>query len=207
MANGTGTPAGELTYASLGEVKEYIGITGSEHDEMLTAMIAAACAVIDHLCRRTFKAPPVEETRLFDGRGGSLLLIDDAQSVSGVKLDLDGDGVREYDLDSSYYVLGPRNKLPKLWVELLPSSPVDFPKTPASVEITGLWGYGYEVPQPVKEACKLMVARAFKRKDTAFATQLASPEMGGFRVERQVDPDVIQMLKPYRRTRLRILVP
>ena len=58
----------------------------------------------------------------------------------------------------------------------------------------------YNYPEPVVEACLIQAMRWWKRKDTAFQTQVASANMGGIstvaKYER-LDPDVVVMLTPY----------
>ena len=51
----------------------------------------------------------------------------------------------------------------------------------------------FEYPAGVKEACLIQAARLWKRKDNAFATDAGAAALAG------LDPDVRQMLSPYRR--------
>jgi len=59
----------------------------------------------------------------------------------------------------------------------------------------------YEVPEAVREAVLIGAAKLWKRKDTAFATVVSSPELGQIEVMRGVlrDADVVGLLDPYRR--------
>jgi hypothetical protein len=54
----------------------------------------------------------------------------------------------------------------------------------------------YQYPEQVAEAVVLMASRLWKRKDTSYATVIASPEFGGLEVYRGVDPDVALLLQP-----------
>ena len=59
----------------------------------------------------------------------------------------------------------------------------------------------YQVPDDVREAVLIGTAKLWKRKDTAFATVVSSPELGQIEVMRGVlrDVDVVGLLSPYRR--------
>ena len=59
----------------------------------------------------------------------------------------------------------------------------------------------YQVPDAVREAVLIGGAKLWKRKDTAFATVVSSPELGQIEVMRGVlrDVDVVGLLDPYRR--------
>ncbi|MDY6834155.1 MAG: hypothetical protein SVY53_05070 [Chloroflexota bacterium] len=177
------------------------GIDGTDYDVILTTMIKAASAVIDKFCRRTFVVDNTEETRYFDAWGKTRLRIDDLRSITSLKVDTNGDGTFGTELGSADYLLQPANKTPKLWIELRPTNTklAKFPKFKQSVEISGLWGYGDSVPDPIKQACIMLVGRWFKRKDTAFASEVSNPELGQMVVYRQLDPDVKLQLVGYRR--------
>jgi len=200
---GTGTQAVAAVayYTSPSEVKQYLGIEGIDWDGVLQDMIKAASAVIDKFCRRTFVVTDTDETRSFDAWGKARLRIDDLRSITSLKVDTYGDGSFGTELTSGDYLLQPANKTPKLWIELRPTNTkiAKFPKFKQCVEITGLWGYGDSIPDPIKQACIMLVGRWFKRKDTAFASELSNPELGQMVVYRQLDPDVKLQLVGYRR--------
>ena len=61
--------------------------------------------------------------------------------------------------------------------------------------------YIYEYPQPIVQACLIMVMRAWKRKDSAFQDVVSLPEYGQLGVYRGIDPDVAETIKQYRKTR------
>lgn len=54
-------------------------------------------------------------------------------------------------------------------------------------------------PGPVSEACLMQVSRLWKRKDSGFASAAGLPQTGTVRVFRGLDPDVRQLLSPYRK--------
>ena len=63
-----------------------------------------------------------------------------------------------------------------------------------SVQITAVWGWG-AIPTDIREACLILAHRQFKRHDSALGV-LGSSEM--MITVRAVDPDVRDMLQPYR---------
>ena len=65
------------------------------------------------------------------------------------------------------------------------------------MKITGTWGWS-EVPAPVTQACIIQAARIYKRNDSPTGV-MGFGDMGIIRVGTQLDPDVKQLLEPYRR--------
>ena len=197
-----------MAYTVISKVKSYLGISGDDYDDILLSMIEAASDTIDKFCHRTFLVKDIPETRDFDAWGTTRVRIDDLRSITSLKVDTDGDGTFGTELLEGDYLLQPANKLPKLWIDLRSTGTklAKFPKLPQCVEITGLWGYGDSIPQPISQACIMLASRWFKRKDTAFATAVATPELGRFEVSMNVDVDMKLLLQPYRRNQ-GVIVP
>jgi len=57
--------------------------------------------------------------------------------------------------------------------------------------------YIYDYPSPIMEAVIMTAARLWKRKDSAYARVIATPEMGGLEVYRGMDDDVKMLLAQY----------
>ena len=57
----------------------------------------------------------------------------------------------------------------------------------------------YRYPRPVVEACLIQASRLWKRKDSGFGAGSGLPRTGAPDVFRGLDPDVKQLLSPYRR--------
>ena len=66
----------------------------------------------------------------------------------------------------------------------------------ALVRVTGVWGWA-AVPTAVKQACVIQSSRIFKRLDSPLGVA-GFGDMGAIRVGRYLDPDVEQLLMPYR---------
>lgn len=71
--------------------------------------------------------------------------------------------------------------------------------TTAATHATGVTVYVYEYPMPVVQACLIQTMRNWKRKDTAFADVISSPELGTVSVWKGLDPDVAKKIAMYRK--------
>jgi len=56
------------------------------------------------------------------------------------------------------------------------------------------------VPTPITQACIIQASRIFKRLDSPLGV-LSFGDMGSIRVSRYLDPDVEQLVAPYRKLR------
>lgn len=59
--------------------------------------------------------------------------------------------------------------------------------------------YIYDYPEPIKEACLIQTMRWWTRKDTAFADVIGVPELGTVVAKKGLDPDVKELLRPFKR--------
>jgi len=188
-------------YCTLNEIKGDLNITDDTYDNTLAGMIEAASQAIDNYCDRQFAT--VTEARYFDGAGPTIF-IDDLVSVTTFKLDEDGDGTFEATLAATDYVLYPLNKTPKTYAKI--SNDSDYGSFASGikngVEITGVWGYQSTVPEAIRRATLMLASRLFKRKDSAYASVVATTELGQFEVFRGMDSDMQMILAPYRRRRV-----
>lgn len=69
--------------------------------------------------------------------------------------------------------------------------------TTAASHLTAISLYTYRYPEPVVEACVILAARLFRRKDAPFGV-VGSPEFGLERIAAS-DPDVKRLMRPYER--------
>lgn len=185
-------------YCSLSELKARLGITDTNDDTVLEAVIEAASRAIDGETGRVFYA--TTETRYFTAEDGELLFVDDLLSVTSLKTDLDGDRVYETTWSATDYDLEPYNRTPKTRIQMAPYGTRYFPSVRRGVEITGSWGYSATAPDAINEACLLMAARLFKRKGAPFGV-LMNPDLGTARIP-QIDPDVKLLIRPFVRLEL-----
>ena len=57
----------------------------------------------------------------------------------------------------------------------------------------------YTYPAPIREACLVQSSRLWKRRESGYATEVGIPETGQVTIFRGLDPDVKELLTPYRR--------
>lgn len=196
-------------YLTQSEALQYTGISDVANTDLLDDVVTSVSRMIDQHCQRHFWQATAIARRFETTSTYRLDLgaFNDLVSVTSIKLDRDGDGVFEETVSASDYVLGPGNTLaypeahPYRVIDMLNSQYWPIPGGTAGTgrtaltEITGTWGWS-AVPAAVKAACRMQVARIFKRQESP----LGVAGFGEFGVVRlsQLDPDVVSMLAPYR---------
>lgn len=183
-------------YATLDELKSRLDVTNGNHDAKLEQIIEAASRQIDGWTARTFY---VEEgvTRTVTADEGDVLLLDrDLIALDGIATDEDGDRVYEISWDVSQVEFDGDPPYQALY--LVPLASRFFPLGRNRVQVTGDWGYSATVPDAIREACLLVAARYFKRKDAPFGVA-GSADHGQLLTLPGMDPDVKQLISQYRK--------
>jgi hypothetical protein len=125
----------------------------SSFDSQVEEWISQISKYIDQYTNRTFAVSDESgdpEARLFEGRGGQKLLIDDCVSIDTVEI---GDRYGDSFEETEDYVALPLNDTPKTAIALKNRAwPVGIHR------ITALWGYAVEVPADIKFAATVLVA-------------------------------------------------
>lgn len=189
-----------MPYATVAELKGWIGnVNDASEDTRLTLALDAASEAIDDYCNRRFTTDAVASSRIFHPyRDGTLWLDDVAETASlVVKTDEDADGVYETTWAASDYAVEPANALAtgRPVSHLLAVGSRAFPPGPRHrVQVSAKWGWP-ATPRKVKQACLILAARLWKRKD-AVDGLAGNPEFGQLRLAR-VDPDVATLLDPF----------
>ncbi len=85
---------GPVTYATLTELKAYLGITDTTSDAQLTDSLVTASRAIEHMCSRRFWPDQTATARLYEPRDRCVVMVDDFWTTTGlvVKTDTAGDG-------------------------------------------------------------------------------------------------------------------
>ena len=117
-------------------------------------------------------------------------------AIVTVKLDLDGDGIYETTLEDNEYWAMPLNSVSKCFIQLTPIARMAMPLVSNSVEVTANWGR--LLHGRIHQACMLQVSRIWARR-TAPLGVMAVGDMGQATVVNTLDPDVINMLNPFKR--------
>jgi hypothetical protein len=210
-------------YIAVAELREEIGDTGSILDtDVIERAINAASRAVDNYCSggvpgsRRFWRDAVATTRVFRADSPTRAWVMDISTTTSlvVKTDEDGDGTYERTWTSSDYQLEPLNQdvvaagdtvTPYAWWEIVAVDTLLFPvwvNQRAGLQVTARFGWS-SVPDEVKRATLLKAVSLFKRKDAPFGVA-GFGEFGAVRITRN-DPDVVDLLSGFRKTRTRTL--
>lgn len=202
-------------YCTLVELKAWLDISDTADDTQLEKVIEAASRWIDHQTGRRFFL--VTETRYYTALHYRYVYIEDIGRESNepvifeMQTDDDADGTHETTWATSDYILMPLNG------QAVVSSAIQSPYTsvevnrntgdylfPAGVQrgvkITGDFGYSASAPADIKQACLMLSARLWKRKDSIFGIAgVADLGVQAVQVQFKKDPDIMALITPFRK--------
>lgn len=194
-------------YCTLADVKAALRITDNLDDSLIELSIEAASREIDAYTERIFYQTTA--TRVFAPVSSTVCEIDDLVSVT--TLQTADDGITfDTTWASTDYQLAPLNGmasgLPQSYTQVWAIGDNLFPMwqsvsalgSPATVKIAGVWGWA-AIPTAVKQACVILAMRQFKRYDSPLGVA-GFGDLGAIRVG-SVDPDVQNLLMPFRKVR------
>jgi hypothetical protein len=201
-------------YATVAQVKASLRITDSIDDTLIEAAIQSASELINGYTNRVFYNMGAG-SRFYAASDPYFCPIDDCISITEVATAVTSNG--NYDtiwanpsanqnngdyqtepLNAAYPtdgIVSPTTGVRALWRYLFPTIGGN-----ALVRITGTWGWS-AVPAPITQACIIQAARLYKRNDSPTGV-MGFGDMGIIRVGSQLDPDVRQLVEPYRRINL-----
>ena len=192
-------------YATLVEVKAALRITDSVDDSLLDMAVESASRLIDGYAGRQFYSSGTA-TRYFVAYDDFNVEVDDlANGTVTITTAQDADGVfdttwsvGDYQLEPLNGVLDgiawPYNSIRAVGDYLWPITGGE-----ALIKIQGTYGWP-AVPIAIKQACIIQASRIFKRLDSPLGVA-GFGDLGAIRVSSQLDPDVAQLVMPYRRMR------
>jgi hypothetical protein len=189
-------------YATLDQLKTYVGATDTTDDLLLTDCLTRAQAMIDSATSRRFEAA-ADSTRTFDGvvdvsRGGRTLWLDGDLCALTSITNGDGGSVTPVQVVSE-----PRNSTPYYALTLKASSGLvwTYETDPEdAISVTGRWAYSVTPPADIEQACIRLAAWLYRQKDSS--ADLDRPVVsadGATLMPAQVPADVQAILKLYRR--------
>lgn len=195
-------------YATSPELKAWITLTDTIDDVVMSDVLKSVSRWEDEYCDRHFwqdGATATEVARTFTAVHHHMLPIDDLVpgSVTTFKSDESGDGTFETTWSTSDYQLLPVNRptgRPHNRVEAIGGRlfPLRYDHMRGNrVEITGVWGWA-AVPDAVKQACLIQASRVLKRRYSPEGV-VGFADLGVVRMQARLDPDVQQLLDPYKR--------
>lgn len=190
-------------YATVGEVKGWVGLTDSIDDAVLEDVITAASRWIDSYCGRQFAPTAAGTVRVYDTLDGQSVDLGAAQAVTAVKTDDNQDGTFETTWAVSDWQLLPLEvTVPEArpYTTLLAVGSRRFPYPlylgrVGLVQVTGTFGYP-TVPEAIQLACRMQSARLLQRRKSPEGVA-GWGDFGPMRVG-STDKDVTALLDPYR---------
>jgi len=199
-------------YATRNQIKAAlrIGTADTVDDDLIDNCAGAASRLIDGYCNRKFWAVGSATSRVYQADNEFYCNIDD---ISGTAITLKTSSFPGNGFDVTWtvtdYQLEPLNanldgltwsydKIRAVGDYLFPTVNANYGEQ-ALVQVTANFGWP-SVPEPVTQATIIQASRLFKRYDSPLG-------VAGFgdiaiRVSRALDPDVAQLVEPYRRMRL-----
>jgi hypothetical protein len=190
-------------YCTLAELKAALRIADSVDDSLLERCVEAASRQIDNTCDRRFYADGSTSARIYEASNSYTVLVDDISTTTGliVKIDTTGDGTYNQTLtaNSDYRIDPPNGTTTGYPIRTLRALDTLFPvdsRGRALVEVTANWGWPGTVPHAVREATVILSSRLFKRYDSPLGVA-GFGDLGVITV-RRVDPDVENLVAPYR---------
>jgi hypothetical protein len=152
-------------YISVDDFKAYVKIEGSsQYDELLEEAAGSASREVERFCRRQFNDAGSASEREFTPVSSEVLIVDDFSTSDGLEIEVDG-----IAWTADQYSLEPKNGV----MQGVPGWPYwlirakggsSFPTNGADVKVTARWGWA-AVPEPVRQATKVIAAMNFQMKD------------------------------------------
>jgi len=192
-------------YATLVEVKAALRITDLVDDSLLDMAVESASRLIDGYAGRQFYSSGTA-TRYFVAYDDFNVEVDDlANGTVTITTAQDADGVFDTTWTTGDYQLEPLNGVldgiawPYNSIRAVGDYLWPITGGEALIKIQGTYGWP-AVPIAIKQACIIQASRIFKRLDSPLGVA-GFGDLGAIRVSSQLDPDVAQLVMPYRRMR------
>jgi len=192
-------------YATLVEVKAALRIADSVDDSLLDMAVESASRLIDGYAGRIFYSAGTA-TRYFVAQDDFNVEVDDlANGTVTITTAQDADGVFDTTWGTDDYQLEPLNGVldgmnwPYTNIRAVGDYLWPITGGEALIKVQGTFGWP-SVPIAIKQACIIQASRIFKRLDSPLGVA-GFGDLGAIRVSSQLDPDVAQLVMPYRRMR------
>ena len=200
-------------YATRNQVKAAlrIGTADTIDDDLIDNCVGAASRLIDGYCNRRFWQTGTAQARVYQAEDSFYCSIDDiAGTALTLKTSTQADGTFDLQWSRSDYQLEPLNgnldgltwsydKIRAVGDYLFPTVNANYGDQ-ALVQVTAIFGWP-AVPEPVTQATIIQASRIFKRYDSPLGV-VGFGDLGQIRVSRYLDPDMAQLVEPYRRMRI-----
>jgi hypothetical protein len=188
-------------YATLSQLKAAVRITDAIDDSLLEMAVESASRMIDAECDRSFFTSGTA-TRDFTPNDAYTVDTDDLTEIVSVKIDDDGDLTYAITLQTSDYQAEPVNRLvsgntfPIYRLRMIGDYLLPLWGQQATVRIEGVYGF---TPTPIQitQATIIQASRIYKRLDSPLGVA-GFGDLGAIRVGK-VDPDVAQLIRPFKK--------
>lgn len=185
----------------------------STTDTAFTGLIALMCTRASRLIDKEvgrwpgyFYPTSDAETRYFDGSGCDVQEIDDCISLTSASVAEEG-GIAStsytaWTENTDFYV-SPYNwsannePFHELVIDWNGSKAVWY-RYRKSVKVVGVFGYSATVPDDIKQAVIIQVVRWYMRSKQGYQDASANPEVGQIFYTKRLDPDIAEILNPYK---------
>jgi hypothetical protein len=201
-----------MAYASLAELKTWIGATDSVDDHHLEPILSAAERFINRRTGRRFELETAATKLYYPTHDGRVSVVD-LISATSIKTDSAGDRTYATTLTSADYELLPyaddagRPSVRFQEIRSWPYSSRSF--TPGYlVQVVGNFGYVDEndqTPSDIRLATLILAGRFWKRHETPLGI-LGATDLGQFERISKEDPDVATILAQYSRAMTWVVV-
>jgi hypothetical protein len=192
-------------YATLAQVKSALRISDSIDDSILEMAVESASRAIDGHAARYFYSSGTA-TRLYAADDSFIVQTDD---ISGTAITLQtsaaGDGVFDTTWSPIDYQLEPLNgnvdglAVPFTRIRAVENYLFPVEVEQALVKVTAVFGWA-SVPIAITQATIIQASRIYKRLESPLGVA-GFGDLGAISVTRDLDPDVAQLVAPYRRLR------
>jgi hypothetical protein len=187
-------------YATLSEVKASLRLTDTIDDALLETAIESASRMIDGFTARTFSNAGTA-VRNFAATDEINLIIDDAITVTQVASTDEVGGTYTIWKPTDFQLEPINSRSDGLYMPFTSIRAVNDYLWPvvdqqALVRITATWGFP-AVPIAIKQATVIQSSRLYKRLDSPLGVA-GFGDMGAIRVGRYLDPDVEQLVMPFK---------
>ena len=192
-------------YASLAETKAALRISDAIDDTLLEMAIESASRLIDGYASRNFYSSGTA-TRYYVADNEFVVQVDDlANGTVTIRSSESGNGQFDVTWNSDDYQLEPLNAVldgqawPFTNIRAIGDYLWPIEGGEALIQVTGTWGWP-ALPIAIKQACIIQASRIYKRLDSPLGVA-GFGDLGAIRVSRNLDPDVEQLVMPYKRMR------
>lgn len=154
-----------MSYTSIAEVKDYLGISSDTDNVLIEALIERAQAIIDNYTGRKFEAETATKYFSADDIDGKFLYLYGYDLLSITTL-TNGDEDTTV-ITNTHYRLWPRNETPKWAIRLDDDTDWELYDFDSEIVVAGTWGYSAVAPDNITHACIRLTAFLYRQKDTS----------------------------------------